>query len=219
MIDMPSLYVLHRKSNPKDIRYVGITIHSDVKKRFMGHLDKTKSGVNRPVNDWINKYYPDIEVKKVSSAKTWEEVCRKEVALIAKLRSEGYRLLNMTNGGDGSVGVKDSEETRKKKSKAHIGRKVSQETRDKISKSNTGKRRSLEVKKKMSEKKKGIKLSKKHVEKIAKALTGKKRTLEQRQNISRSLRGKKFTPEHYNNVVAAQRRRRLREKLEKSKND
>jgi hypothetical protein len=217
MTNVPSLYVLHRKSIPKDIRYVGITIHEDVQKRFMGHLDKTKSGVNRPVNDWINKYYPDIQITKISSAITWEEACSQEVALIARLKSEGHKLLNMTLGGDGTVGAKDSEETRKKKSLALTGHKVSQETRDKISKSNTGKKRSIEARKKMSEKKKGIKLSEEHIRKISEAITGKKRTVEQRRNISNSLKGKKFTPEHYASIVEAQRRRRLREKLEKEK--
>lgn len=217
-MSMPSLYVMYRKSNQKEIRYVGITVHEDVKKRFTSHLEKTKSGVNRPVNDWIKKY-DDIVIAKVSSPLTWEDACMEEIALIAKLRLEGHRLLNMTKGGDGSVGIKDSEETRKKKSLAQTGRIVSQETRDKISKANTGKKRSLEAKKKMSDKKFGRKLSKEHREKIANSNTGGKRTLEQRINISKSLKGKKFTSEHYNNVVEAQKKRRLREKEEKRKNE
>lgn len=215
---MPSLYVMYRKSNEKEIRYVGITVHEDVKKRYASHLEKTRSGVNRPVNDWINKY-DDVVIAKVSSPLTWEEACKEEIALIAKLRLEGHRLLNMTKGGDGSVGIKDSEETRKKKSIALTGRIVSQETKNKISKANTGKKRSLEAKKKMSDKKIGRKLSIEHKEKIANSHRGSKRTLEQRINISKSLKGKKFTSEHYNNIVEAQKRRRLREKEEKRKNE
>jgi hypothetical protein len=214
---MPSLYVLHRKSNPKDIRYVGITNHDDVRKRFMAHLDKTKSGVNRPVNDWINKYYPDIDVTKIASLETWEEACEQEIALIAKLKKQGYKLLNMTLGGDGSVGLKDSEETRKKKSLALTGREVTQETRAKISKANSGKKRSLEARKKMSSKKVGRKLSKKHKENISLAGKGRKVSLETRKRISDALAGKKFTAEHYANVVEGQRRRRAREAEEKNK--
>lgn len=212
---MPSLYVIYRKSKPKEIRYVGITMHDDVQKRFNSHLDKTKQGVNRPINDWINKYYPDVDIKKVKSISTWEEACRQEIMLIAKLKKAGHKLLNMTDGGEGTVGFKDSEETRIKKSKAHMGRKVSEETKNKISKANTGKRRTAEAKKKMSEKKLGRKLSKKHIEKISSSNTGKKRTAEQRMTISNSLKGRKMTESHYKSVVEAQRKRRLREKIEK----
>jgi hypothetical protein len=212
---MPSLYVLFRKSDPENIRYVGITVHDDVKKRFEAHLYKTKTGVNRPVNDWLGKHYPDVDVKKVGSAASWEEICSKEIELIARLKKEGHRLLNQTLGGDGTAGYKDSEATRAKKSLAHAGRKVSQETRDKISKSNTGKRRTEEAKKKMSEKKKGRTLSLEHVEKISAANKGKKRTVEQCKNISNSLKGKKHSKTHQQNITAAQKRRRLREQLEK----
>lgn len=212
---MPSLYVLFRKSNPDEIRYVGISKHEDVTKRFDAHLYKTKLGVNRPVNDWIKKYYPDVEVKKVGSAESWEDICVQEIKLISQLKTDGHRLLNQTSGGEGTLGFKDSEETRQKKSRAQRGRKVTEETRRKISLANTGKRRTQEAKKKMSEKKLGKTLSKEHVEKIAASLTGKKRTEEQCKNISNSLKGKKMTDSHYKNVVEAQRRRRLREKLEK----
>lgn len=212
---MPSLYVLFRKSDPEKIRYVGITMHDDVTKRFEAHLYKTKTGVNRPVNDWLGKYYPDVDVKKVGSASSWEEICSKEIELIAKLKEQGHRLLNQTIGGEGTAGYKDSEETRIKKSLAQMGREVSRETRDKISRSNTGKRRTAEAKKKMSEKKIGRKLSQEHVKKISAANTGKKRTAEQCKNISNSLKGKKHSEAHHQSIIAAQKRRRLREQLEK----
>lgn len=212
---MPSLYVLFRKSDPEKIRYVGITVHDDVMKRFNGHLQKTKNGVNRPVNDWIGKYYPDVDIKKVDSATTWEDICAKEIQLISKLKADRHKLLNQTEGGEGTVGFKDSVETRAKKSLALTGRSVSEETRIKISKSNTGKRRTAEAKKKMSQKKLGKKLSKEHREKIGNANIGKKRSAQQCKNISQSLKGRKMTEAHYKSIVAAQRKRRQREKLEK----
>lgn len=213
---MPSVYVLYRKSSPEEIRYVGITKHDDVNKRFEAHLYKSKIGVNRPVNDWINKYYPDVECKKVSSS-SWEGVCAEEKILIARLKAEGHRLLNMTEGGEGTLGFKDSESTKIKKSRALTGRKVSQETREKISKSNTGKKRSAEARKKMSEKKKGKKLTKDHIAKIS--LSGKGRVVSSstRKKISKALKGKKFTARHYANVVEGQRRRRQKEALQKGK--
>ncbi len=215
MTTMPSLYVLFRKSAPEEIRYVGITIHDDVTKRFESHLHKTRHGVNRPVNDWLGKYYPDVDVKKVGSASSWDEICTQEIQLIAKLKEDGHRLLNQTIGGEGTVGFKDSEETKAKKSLALTGREVSQETRDKISKANTGKRRTEEAKKKMSDRKIGRTLSREHVEKISASNKGKKRTAEQCKNISNSLKGKKHSEAHHQSIVEAQKKRRLREKLEK----
>jgi len=216
MTTMPSVYVLYRKSLPKEIRYVGITKHDDVNKRFEAHMYKSKIGVNRPVNDWINKYYPDIECKKVCSS-SWEGVCAEEKILIARLKAEGHRLLNMTEGGEGTYGLKDSEDTKIKKSRALTGRKVSQETREKISKSNTGKKRSAAARKKMSEKKKGKKLTKDHIAKISLSGRGRIVSSSTRKKMSEAQKGRKFTAKHYANLVEGQKRRRKREALEKGK--
>lgn len=54
-------------------------------------------------------------------------------------------LVNLTNGGDGSVGCKLSIETKLKISKALIGKTVSLETRKKISENNKGKSKNVGV--------------------------------------------------------------------------
>jgi hypothetical protein len=46
-----------------------------------------------------------------------------EIKQIAQLRSEGYELCNITNGGEGTSGVKRSLETRRKMSASKIGNK------------------------------------------------------------------------------------------------
>jgi hypothetical protein len=88
---------------------------------------------------------------------TFEESGLREIALIAQCRAEGYRLTNISNGGDGALGNsgwkhteealakmrgnthclgrKDSPETREKKrlsalgNKSNLGRKASEETK------------------------------------------------------------------------------------------
>lgn len=215
---MPSLYTLSLKSNPSDIRYVGITKYSDVSKRLANHKEKAGK-VNRPVCDWINKYRDDVIITKISGNHTWDEACQKEIDLISRLRSEGFKLLNMTNGGDGSMGKKDSEETRRKKSESLKGRMVSDETKKKISEANKGSKRSDESKKKMSDAKKGKTLSIEHIDKIRNKLTGRVCSPETAKKISDSQRGRKLSDDHLNNLRVAQRKRREREKREKDTNE
>lgn len=212
---MASLYTLSLDCCPEDIRYVGITKYDDVTIRLKAHKEKAGK-VNRPVADWIKKHGDSVKVTKVLGDLTWEDACLAEVSLIAELRAKGVNLLNMTDGGDGSLGKKDSEETRRKKSLAGANRAVSEETKQKISSANTGKKRSEEAKRKMSEAKKGKNLSPEHKEKIRETLIGRKCSPETAGKISAAQKGKKLSPEHIEKLRAAQKRRRDREKRDKN---
>lgn len=75
------------------------------------------------------------------------EAHAQERELIAKLRAEGVRLANLTDGGEGTLNP--SAETRKKISDAHRGKKVSQETRAKMSASLRGKVKSEATREKL----------------------------------------------------------------------
>lgn len=77
------------------------------------------------------------------------EAHARERQLIAKLRSDGAKLANMTDGGEGSLNP--TAETRAKIGLAHKGRKKSLEQIEKIRLSNLGKKRSEETKKKIRE--------------------------------------------------------------------
>lgn len=213
---MASLYVLFLESAPEKIKYVGITKYSDVRKRLKAHKEKAGK-VNRPVADWIAKHGDAVQIKKITEYKTWEEACAAEIEMIAYLKQEGFKLLNMTAGGDGSLGKKASEETKRKKSKAMLGRAISEETKKKISLANTGKKRSDEAKKKMSDAKKGKKLSPEHKEKVRSKLIGRKCSPETAEKISSAQRGKTLSPEHLENLRAGQQRRRERERRENLK--
>ncbi|MFA7099492.1 MAG: NUMOD3 domain-containing DNA-binding protein [Eubacteriales bacterium] len=102
-------------------------------------------------------------------------------------------LTNMTDGGEGTSGLKCSEETREKISIIHKGKIVSKETRQKMSDSKKGITLSDETKQKMSLTRKGKKNSffgKKHSEetkqKISLANKGFKHSEEAKQKISKN---------------------------------
>jgi group I intron endonuclease len=137
----------------------------------------------------------------------------KEKEFIVKLgthcvKGSGY---NMTDGGDGMLGFKFSEEQRERMRKSHLGNKLSEET-----------------KRKMSLSKKGRKNSASHNRNISRAIMGhpsykkfgKVYTAEERQHISDAVKGKKypnrkssfpFSDEHKKNLSLGQQRRRARE--------
>lgn len=82
-----------------------------------------------------------VEVKIVFDGLTQDEAFAKEIERIAFWRNDGADLVNMTIGGDGSRGVKVTEETRRKISERSKGRKPSQQTRAKMSKAAIGNKR------------------------------------------------------------------------------
>lgn len=76
---------------------------------------------------------------------------------------------NISPTAESNLGIKHSEETRKKYSISHKGRIVSEETRLKISKINKGRKHSEETKAKMSAKKKGKKQTSEWIANVIKA--------------------------------------------------
>lgn len=77
---------------------------------------------------FYNKYFNNLEDSKI-----------KEKELIKSIgRNKKGPLCNLTDGGEGIVGYKFSEASKKKMSEAKKGRKLSQEHKDKISKALKG---------------------------------------------------------------------------------
>ena len=85
---------------------------------------------------------------------SWERACELEILMIAfygrKDKKQG-RLLNLTDGGEGTKGAIRSEDHKKKISMAQTGRYVGEETRQKMSKLHKGKIMSIESRQKMSD--------------------------------------------------------------------
>lgn len=151
----------------------------------------------------IKKYGEQNILVYVFYCESEQQALKDEVQQIAQLKKEGYKLCNLTYGGDGVSGYKHtqetleklkilnkriiSEETRKKMSISRIGKTniVSQETKDKISKAHLGKKLSAEHKSNLSiamigkVKKKGssgFKHSAEAKEKMSKLMIGNKRS-------------------------------------------
>jgi hypothetical protein len=108
--------VLYRHLKPNgEVFYIGI-----------GKKDRPKS---KKRSKWwkkiVNKYGYEIQILKKDL--TWEEACELEKILISyygRLDIGTGTLVNMTNGGNGTLGFKPTKETRKKISESGKGRKL-----------------------------------------------------------------------------------------------
>jgi len=91
-----------------------------------------------------NKYWKSIVAKHGFLAeilavwKTEKEALDHEKLLISCFKDMGYKLANLTDGGEGSAGLKQSEETKAKRSIALKGRKRPIEEMVNAWKANTG---------------------------------------------------------------------------------
>ena len=170
----------HYKKGTKELFYVGIS--SDAKyKRAYDSLRR-----NDLWKKYVNKYGFDVEITHKNI--TWEEACKIEIYLISfwgKLSADGI-LVNMTDGGEGTLGRKMSEKERLALSermriasignKNNLGKKRTEESRLKSSISHMGKTPTSETLKKMSDAgkkrvyKKGFVLSIEHKEKIRQSM-------------------------------------------------
>jgi hypothetical protein len=151
-------FVLYHHINPltNEVFYVGI---GDARRPFE-HSSRSKWW-----NSTVAKYGLIVEV--ISTDLTWKDACEWEILFIKYFgrRDKGKgKLVNMTDGGDGSAGCYPSEETRKKMSSSQKnvdrslmpqhrkGRELSEEHKKKIGDSGKKKGRtcSEKTKKKMS---------------------------------------------------------------------
>jgi len=156
------VFFLYHKISPMGLNYLGITHRDSSKYRGSGVYWK------RHLKSHNFKIH-DIETIILFETNNYSELCEK-----GKYYSELYDVVNsedwanlIPETGDNSVlGMKHSEESKRKMSESRkgklIGEKnpmfqklVSEETREKISRSNTGKKHSEEVKNKIRTKLKG----------------------------------------------------------------
>lgn len=128
------IYALRDPRN-QDIRYVGKTVKS-LKARLQIHVASSGYYARRHVCHWIKELqslslYPSIELlEEVDPGKDW---AARERYWIAKLRNDGCRLTNLTEGGDGCHGIKRSPASIEKTAAAHRGKTISAEQRRKQS--------------------------------------------------------------------------------------
>ena len=173
-----------------EIRYIGKTVKS-LSIRLNQHLATVCRGRKTHLYNWMRGvmsggYLPTIRL----IGEVEGDGCKEEIAWIAYGRKEGWRLVNTTDGGEGIVGYKWTNELLKRlqkrlrKNPPHLGYKHSLESRQKISESLKGKPSWM----------KGKHCSKEHKRKISESRKGQKLSSEHRLKIKLSNMGKHFAP-------------------------
>src|SRR6266568_1983834 len=181
--------------------------------RIDDHERQARRGAKSHKCNIIRKiWFHDGQVvkKKVGYFKTHDEACMHEIALIFFMR--GYEhLTNLTLGGDGVMGLKHTEETRQKLSRAGKGRpgwnkgisgmwKHSEESKSHMSEIMKGRPRSEEYRRHISESQKGKKRSEETIRRMTevnrriaekkRGLPGKPHSEETRRKIGESGKGR-----------------------------
>lgn len=106
------IYGLYCECHPFQIRYVGKTVHSP-RKRLLGHLQNARKGMNLPVSKWIRKHgEKNVKAAEIGVALFGDELNQLEIQRIQELGTHvSSGGLNVTKGGDGSLGFPQSPET------------------------------------------------------------------------------------------------------------
>lgn len=112
------IYTLSHPTTKK-ICYIGKTINP--KKRFRQHIDSGKNIKNNLVSKWIKSLLnkdlkPSMEIIDEIEG-DWEWL---EIYWISQFKTWGFKLKNMTEGGEGSTGYSCNKKTRKKISNTKI---------------------------------------------------------------------------------------------------
>lgn len=137
------------------IRYIGYTSLS-IEYRMYEHLRHVDSkSPNSHKNKWLRSLFRNNKkptIHLLYDNLTKEEAIKMEIKLIAELRSQGVKLTNNTDGGEGGTGYVFKKEVLDKLAKHRRGRKTkpaSEERKRKVSEANKGKKRTNEFKEKM----------------------------------------------------------------------
>jgi hypothetical protein len=118
------VYGIRLETSP-EFRYVGLTTAS-IRRRTRQHIRNAEVGVRNPFYDWLRKAPQGLvfgqSLQVVTT--TLEDLGEAEVAWIAKLRAQGDRLLNLSDGGLGPTGIQWSEEQREAARVRSTGRSI-----------------------------------------------------------------------------------------------
>jgi hypothetical protein len=184
----------HIRKDTNDVFYIGI---GKTNKRAYSFKNRNKYWRNI-----VNKCGYDIDI--IETDLKWEDACIKEkelISLYGRIDLGTGTLVNMTDGGDGVLGLIFSDEAKRKIGEGNKNKVQSDEAKRKIglaSKGNKyclGKPRSEEVKRKISEGLKGRICSEETRRKIGLAHKGKFVSEEVRKKLSESHKGYVHTEE------------------------
>ena len=169
------VYCIKNTVNNKE--YIGLTTRT-LEKRWKQHIYESNKQDswewNTPLGNAIKKYGKDLfQVFVLEECSSETELKQKEIQLIKERKSlsteTGY---NLTLGGDGRLGYKLSEETKRKIGEGNIGKVMSNEAKEKMS----------------------VAAKKRSVGKLS-PMDGKKHTDDALKKISESSKGRIFSEE------------------------
>jgi group I intron endonuclease len=195
---------LHCKPNG-DPFYVG--------KGYKSRAYEFKNNRNTHYLRTIKKYGKENILIYIFECISESQALNDEIQQISQLKQDGYELVNLTDGGEGCSGLKHSEETKQKISKAKIGvslptkgRPLSKTHKLKLSMAKLGKssgrkgkKNSEESKLKVSIAKKGVPLSEITCKRMSIYRTGRKQVLVQCPNCGKSGGDRNMKRYHFNN--------------------
>lgn len=154
------IYTLSSTRDISNIRYIGKTT-DPLKKRLQGHLFEAKAKkeenythnhkcnwINKELSEGYNIIIEELDSEEFNSNEDWQYL---EQYWISQFKAWGFKLTNISLGGEGPLGVKRTEEAKLKTSMSLMGHSVSEETRKKISTQLTGIVRSESTKNKVRE--------------------------------------------------------------------
>lgn len=175
--------------------YIGIT-KKTAELRWRAHCRAAQSGKN--VGSLLHAAIMRLgetafDIETLMTCETWEEACVTERELIKEFDSfnNGY---NATKGGEGTIGFKPSDRTRKLLSDIRRGRPKTEEHKAAISAA-----------------KKGVPVKPENVHKCGNAWRGKKQTEEMIEKRMQKIRGVPLSAEHREKIAASRRGRALTE--------
>lgn len=182
--------------------YVYCIINKVNNRMYVGKMSKSvkdsKSymGSGTLIKKAIKKYGRENFVKEILEENVAkEQLSLREMFWIQKLNTKLPNGYNLTDGGEGFIGLKKTKQQIEKQRQAMIGKKASVETRKKMSDSHKGKERSSEHASNLSKALTGRKLSPEHVKKVADGNRGKKLSEEQKRMISEFHKGRPTSEE------------------------
>ena len=207
----PGVTYLYTLAHPRtgEVRYVGKTATSP-RQRFNSHMCRaiTERPRQQHLAHWIQQLdrealRPKMTVVAILQTETASQT---EIAYISRLRADGAKLTNLTDGGEGQLGYAPTTETLVKLSVARRGKKQTPETCAKISEALRGKPKSPEHVERQAAGHRGLKRTPEQIAALSAALRGKKRTPEQRRHYSEAMRKIWQRPGHYEKWKASVQR-------------
>jgi group I intron endonuclease len=183
---MIAFYLISNRVNGK--QYLGLT-KQRLQRRWRGHIHSANAGSKSAIHAAIRKYGKEaFDFVQIASCLTGKSASRVEIDLIEQYGTKAPKGYNLTDGGDGVVGL--PREIIERTAAANRGRTHTAEARKRIGEAARGRRQSDEGRAAISAARKGKQLSLEHREKLSRAKIGKKlepRSAEHSAKISAGL--------------------------------